>query len=927
MLARLRPLVVIAALACGHSEPRVAEPMQMATRVEVSSTAPAPEPELETEEPPPPPPIDPRSLRRDGELLAIPGPRGFLSSWQRWASGREPLDEAAEVSLARPCIDGGACPAPTTFSQDHWRIELGDVAAGDERIAYLGIRLRAARASQLNLLIGIRGAVAVRLDGRLVAEGASEDRFRKDLVLATLDLDAGDHQLLIRASRPERGRWRASVRVLDARLRPGAGEVAMILGALDEARVRQLAAGAARLDESRVLGGDGAPKARLRISFPGGGPWRTIGARLGEQARELGTEGPTFDDALRLELPLAALAPGGALAAGAGERSFPIGERLASDRRVLEAASSLRASLAHASEASRGPIAWRAREAERVVREGDGDPRWRQWLAGEARRIAAAIARGRDPFARIRGYERMGFVSRLDGTAQHYELFVPPGYSDARAWPLLVTLHGFKGNAGDYFRNTFGLARDAENGESLVDHGRHGAPPTTGPMIVIGPEGRGQTYYRQAGETDVLEAIADAQSRFRIDPSRIYVTGGSMGGTGAAYLPYRHPDMFAAAAALAGYHDQRVRVDTDHAALSPVERFLEAERSDVDWAENGLHLPMLLVRGTRDRPLEWTRSLVRRLDALGYRHEHREPELGHNVWTETYAQGAIFQWLGAHRRPASPEHVRLRSARDRTRQAYWVRLDAREAPDRFAHIDATCRRGVATLSTEGVRALTLSPPATFLAEGAPLRVVIDGAELTGEPPLHLSRTQGEWRVAPQAVEVRASAPIRDVFHEPLVFVVGTQDPDHTAINRLVAEHWAHPKGWDVEYPIVDDVALDERATEGAVLVLIGPPSSNAVLARIQDRLPIRFDRDAIMHAGARHEGREVGTAFVAPHPDHPAQSVLVIAGPHPLGTWRSTFLPDILPAYVIYDERVAPARDRWACGGTGCEYRAHGFFE
>jgi hypothetical protein len=144
---------------------------------------------------------------------------------------------------------------------------------------------------------------------------------------------------------------------------------------------------------------------------------------------------------------------------------------------------------------------------------------------------------------------------------------------------------------------------------------------------------------------------------------------------------------------------------------------------------------------------------------------------------------------------------------------------------------------------------------------------------------------------------------------------------------LVAEHWARPKGWIVDYPIVDDTEVTEAMIRERALVLVGPPSSNSVLARIADRLPIRFEANAIVAGDEVHEGDQVGTAFVAPNPDNPERLVLVSAGPRPLGTWWSIALPDILPDYVVYDERVAPARDRWACGGTGCEYRAHGFFD
>lgn len=917
-------------LSCGSGESRRA-----ADPIPAEPSAPGSDPERAAatdeagdeagDEAPAPPAPDARTLA-DGRALAAPGQGGFLSTVRVWASG----EVADEASLGAPC-EGDGCPPPRVVAFADHRLDLREAAEGGATTVYVGATLLATAPTRVNLLIGVKGRVAARLDGEVVVEGESADWMREDLLLAPLVLAPGEHRLVVRYDAPERGQWRGSLRFLSAETEAGPGNVAIALGRLDEAEAATLAAAAVRLEELHEPTESG-PSVRVTASLPGGAIERPIEVTLaqGDDARTttLSPEGRLHPGTAELAAPMPER---GALRieARVGERSETFGLAIAPDRRALEAAAILDEALTTAPEGSRAPIAWRRDELLRAVREGDGDARWRSLLTGEARRIRAALARDRDPFGRIRGYERMAFFSAIDGTAQEYELFVPPAYSDRRAWPLVVTLHGYKGNAGDYFRNTFGLARDWENGESLDDHGRHGVAPTSGPMIVIGPTGRGQSFYRHAGETDVLEAIADARARFRIDQRRIYITGGSMGGTGAAYLPFRHPDLFAASVALAGYHDQRVRQDTDHEGLSEVERFLQARRSDVDWAENALHLPMLLVRGTRDRPLEWTRSLAHRLEALGYDYEHREPDLGHNVWTETYAEGALFTYLRRYRRPEQPSHVRLRTARERTRSSYWVTIEQREAPDRFAEVDARLADGVVTATIEGARAVTFAPT---LEPGASLTVRIGERTIEGASPLTVERFEGGWRAAthawpePDARRAGAAGPIRDVFHDPLTFVVGTQDPRHTLINRLVAETWAHPHGWIVDYPIVDDVDVTDAMIASRSLVLIGPPASNAVHARYADRLPIQVTADGVRFAGETHRGAQVGTTFVAPNPDHPTRSLLVIAGPRPLGTWRANDLPDILPDYVIYDERVAPAHARWACGGTGCEYLSHGFF-
>ncbi|MCC7536935.1 MAG: prolyl oligopeptidase family serine peptidase [Deltaproteobacteria bacterium] len=895
-------------------------------------------------------PPSPPATSVDGPRIAI-GPEGMLSTWRLLSTSSAPPPSAGDAGTAAPAVSEPtsfeAPPRPGSLEAfavgDRETLDLERVVGPEVTTVRLGAELHVRETTRVHLLVGAAGDVTGHLDDVIVLSRSSR-RYRHDDALARLSLSPGRHVLVLRLSRPANARWRLGVRWLDARFRPRSTGVRISVGALDDETMRRLSERAARIEERRAVGPSGL-HVTARVSFPGGGPMRAVTADVAGAPTTLtpsddgvwtASAGHTFEAPARGDL---------ARTARVESRTEPFGRDLSSDVRVANAAVALRAALASASERSHGPLQWRIAELERIVADGDRDEAWRRVLVTEATSLARRIDATRDPFADPRGYVRMGFRSRIDDSAQTYELFVPPAYrreGSTRAWPLVVTLHGFEGNAGDYFRNTLGLPRPPS--QSLEEHGRHGQTPRDAPMIVMAPTARGQTHYRYVGESDVHEAMADVRARFRIDPERIYVTGGSMGGTGAAYLPFRNPDLFAASIALAGYHDQRVRNDTRQDALAPWEQFLRAARSDVDWAENALHLPMLLVRGTRDRPLAWTRSLVTRLRELGYRHEHREPALGHNVWTETYRAGGAFRWFARHRRPVAPERVRLRTGDDRHRRAWWVTIDERVASDAFAEVDARvdATTGAITVRTEGTAAFTMERPPSLASRTEPMRAIIDGAAVTGPPPLRVRREGASWALVPTPSREPSarkrpgvSGPIRDVFHDALVFVVGTRDPDHELVNRLVAHHWAHPVGWDVHYPIVRDADVTEEMIRTRTLVLVGPPRSNALLARWASQLPIRIDARGIV-VGAprpglgqahRFDGDEVGTVFVAPCPDAPDRSVLVIAGPTPLGTWRSTFLPDILPDYVVFDARIAPARDRWAAGGTGAQYLTAGFFD
>ncbi len=771
--------------------------------------------------------------------------------------------------------------------------------------------------SKIHLFFGVTGTAFVYLDDELLLSHES-DRFFESHEHVEVNVPEGEHQISFRfVSAEGMRRWRTRVRVLDKNFQPGGGDVELFVHASrrDLNRMHE----AVSIDERYEDGVDGHYRMRLVGSLPSGGLATPVSIISGDPVEPVNG---VFKDVIEfaVDIPEEGILP----AVPVGDASVEIAQSFFLDRHLLRAASALRSRIDQVSELSRGPIQWRIEEMEHVIAHRDTDRRWRLWLQRQSDLISEKIDAGQDPFADLSGYNRMGHISRLDGKAQPYQLFVPPGYRGERDWPLIITLHGFKGNAGDFFRNTFGLTRRSRRGETLIEHGRHGQIPERGPMFVIAPEARGTTHYRMAGEQDVLECIADVQRRFRIDPRRIYVTGGSMGGTGAAFLPFRNPDLFAGSIALAGYHDQRVRRDTDDDSLTPSEQFMMAHRSDVDWAENALHLPMLLVRGTEDVPLEWTTSLADRLSGLGYRHQHRNPVTGHNVWTMTYADNGAFNWFRPIRRPEHPDHVRLRTGRERTTRNHWVEINARSRSDQFADVDAVAHNAARiSAHIEGARRVTFNPP----GRGA-LSVDIDGTIIRGNRPLTVENTGGGWERAdgplpPGFKRAGVSGPIRDMYNEPLLFVVGTGHPDHTLINRIVAYEWAHPDGWHVSYPIVDDKDVTEQMVQEKTLVLVGPPISNSVFARLGRRLPIQWlrnspnpDEDVIQVGPRRWFGESTGAVFIAPNPDNPDHSLIVIAGITPLGTWRSMSIPELVGDYAIFDDGLHAGRGQYSCGGV-----------
>ncbi|HEY5315992.1 MAG TPA: hypothetical protein VIK18_25920, partial [Pirellulales bacterium] len=110
----------------------------------------------------------------------------------------------------------------------------------------------------------------------------------------------------------------------------------------------------------------------------------------------------------------------------------------------------------------------------------------------------------------------LSYRSDADQSEQPYRLFVPSAYDERQAWPLVLALHGTGGDENTLFDGYPGgaLQRAGEKLGVLV------ASPRGGPG--------GPTEYRGIGEYDVLAVLHDVRRRYRVDATRIYLTGHSM---------------------------------------------------------------------------------------------------------------------------------------------------------------------------------------------------------------------------------------------------------------------------------------------------------------------------------------------------------------------------------------------------------------
>jgi predicted peptidase len=127
----------------------------------------------------------------------------------------------------------------------------------------------------------------------------------------------------------------------------------------------------------------------------------------------------------------------------------------------------------------------------------------------------------------------------------------------------------------------------------------------------------------------VIAALEDTLKRESVDPTRIYLTGLSMGGYGSWDLAARTPERFAAILPICGGGDERV--DATIATL-PI------------WCFHGDADNVVHVTGTT--------AAIDALDAAGIETKVTiYPQVGHNSWDAAYREPELAKWLLSHSRP------------------------------------------------------------------------------------------------------------------------------------------------------------------------------------------------------------------------------------------------------------------------------------
>ena len=235
--------------------------------------------------------------------------------------------------------------------------------------------------------------------------------------------------------------------------------------------------------------------------------------------------------------------------------------------------------------------------------------------------VLSALAKGQNPLARERGEIERAYQAP-DGSFFPYRLYVPRSYDGASPRPLVVMLHGALGDERYYFSGLFDPAAIKTEAD------RHGC-------ILVGVNGRGRFGLSQ---DDVFEVISAVTRDYRIDPSRVYLTGHSMGGLGAWVVASSKPELFAAIAPVSG--GPPAQGDALPALLAKLKG-----------------VPAMVVHGAQDgiAPVQLSRTMKEAAEKAGLKVSYLEVPDGDHLSVVASTFPAIMEFFEKNAKPTAPK--------------------------------------------------------------------------------------------------------------------------------------------------------------------------------------------------------------------------------------------------------------------------------
>ncbi len=212
-----------------------------------------------------------------------------------------------------------------------------------------------------------------------------------------------------------------------------------------------------------------------------------------------------------------------------------------------------------------------------------------------------------------------------------YLLYLPEEYYEEpeREWPLIVFLHGSGNNES---------TSEFVIGQGLPAVLYTNEEPEEFPFIVVSPQSFPNVPWWELDSLAVVNALLDEViETYRVDSSRVYLTGLSMGGYGTWFLASQYPEKFAAASSISGSGFRSAMLPSEEVLcqISEVPTWAIHGEGDNISAPDAFKMIVTVVDSACGDDFKWTMY----------------PDTNHfTTYARAYRDPALYEWFLEHQK-------------------------------------------------------------------------------------------------------------------------------------------------------------------------------------------------------------------------------------------------------------------------------------
>ncbi len=441
------------------------------------------------------------------------------------------------------------------------------------------------------------------------------------------------------------------------------------------------------------------------------------------------------------------------------------------------------------------------------------------------------------------------FISRIDGSVQYYSINPArnndssPAYRTGGPKALFLSVHGASVEAlnqsSSYYAKTWGH--------------------------IVSPTNR-RPYgfnWEDWGRIDAMEVYNISIKTLNIDPSRIYLTGHSMGGHGTWHLGATFPDKFAAIGPSSGwisFWSYRVREKNENP--NEMEKMIMRASNSSDTyglAENYKQLGVYVIHGSDDDnvPVTESRNMVEQLkkNHVDFVY-HEQPKAGH-WWDVSDEDGAdcvdwapLCDFFSRHSLPQNEmvrEIVFTTANPGISAHNHWLSIEAQIEQFKMSKVNIQFDPGKNRFTGKTENVVRMTFDLNHVNKSKPIIITLDNQNL-GEITIQknaakiwLEKFNDRWKVSSEP-DARMKNPNRygsfkDAINNNVIFIYGTngsKNENDWAFEkaRYDAEQFWYQGNGSIE--ILADKEFDSSKEKDRNVILYGNNETNLAWKKLLD---------------------------------------------------------------------------------------------